>query len=459
MNKTLLSLALVVLGSASAMAQDATPEYLRVFQPFSSAVFYDGYNGNVFDADKGDGILRHSNSLYAKRLSEQNLDWFGLQTEMDVTIGALCDDYDRIGNISLAFVPKGSETYNPDQVQRIELARFITPFMNKNKWPAAAPYHFDASRMSLIFKDLDLRDKYDFWLEFELFGVPYAANTEIRGCADRSDVFSGTLRFTCYDDPAPASRDEVLVPIVMKKNEAKGHNFNNYSEDGCDTLGVATKTWKFTLPEKVSDSAVTLIISNHGANSGGEEYKPRFHLVYLDGELLTSWQQGNYCEPYRYLNTMGNGIYGSSTKDEVTWRRNSNWCPGASIPVRTLSIGELEPGEHSIMIRVPAAKFNDGQGDFPVSMYLQGVRTGKLPAGIGELGSDEDTVKVRRNGDVYRLDGAEVTETAIYSYDGALLYGRNTTEPEISLVAFPSGVYILTYTLADGTPLSLKAIK
>lgn len=459
MHKFLLTLGLAAVCATATFAQDVTTEYSRTWRPFSGAVYYDGYNGTVFDADKQDGILRHSNSLYAKRLTDENLDWFGLKTEMDVTIGALCDNYDRIGNITLAFVPKGSETYNPAEVQRIELARFITPFMDKNKWPAEAPYHFDASLMSLIFKDLDLRDKYDFWLEFELFGVPYAANTQITGCADRSDVFAGTLRFTCFDEPAPATRNEVLVPIVMKRNEAQGKNFNNYSEQACDTLGVATKTWKFNVPEKVSDAAVTLIISNHGANSGGEEYNPRLHLVYVDGELFTSWQGGNYCEPYRYLNTQRNGIYRVDIASEANWNKRANWCPGARIPIRTLNLGALEAGEHSIMIRVPDAVFQDGQGDFPVSMYMQGVRTGELPVGISALTTDDDTVKVRQNGDVYTLEGATVSGYSIYDYNGRLLYGQNTSEPTASLVAFPSGVYIINFNLTDGTPLSFKAIK
>lgn len=459
MKKSLLSLALLCAAAAPALA-DGNAEYYRVYKPFDKVVFYDGYNGTTFDKDLGDGILRHANYLYAKKLTADNLNWFGSQVDMDVQINALCDNYDRIGNISLALVPKGAETYNPDEVNRIELARFITPFMNKNYNPDFVRYHYDANLISLIMRDKNLTDKYDFWLEYEVFGIPYAANEQVSGCAGRNDVFAGTLTFTSYDDPAPARTNHVLVPIVMKKPEFKGHNFNNYSEQGTDIIGTATKTYRFTVPEGgVTDSNLTLIMSNHGANSGGEEYNPRTHLLYLDGELIATWKNGKSCEPYRYVNTQGNGIYGSYPRTENSWKNQSNWCPGDAIPTRVFGLGQMTPGEHEVMIRVPEAVFKDQQGDFPVSMYFQGLTEGKLPVEVDEVESDILAPTVVRNGDVVRLNNGNVTEVAIYSYDGKFLYGKHTTEPEVSLVGMGEGIYLVNFTLADGSSILYKAIK
>lgn len=457
MKKSLLSLALAAVAISPAMA-DVNTEYSRVYKPFDKVVFYDGYNGNVFDKDLDDGVLRHANYLYAKKLTDANLNWFGTETEMDVTINALCDNYDRIGNISLAFVPKGAATYVPEEVDRVEIARFITPFMNKNKYPDHVKYHYDARLISLIFQDKNLRDKYDFWLEYEVFGVPYAANTQVAGCSDRNDVFAGTLTFTCYDDPAPMRNDHLLVPIVIKKPEFKGHNFNNYSEAGTDTIGTATKTYRFTVPEGgVSDSNITLIMSNHGANAGGEEYVPRTHLIYLDGELLSVWKNGKNCEPYRYVNTQGNNIYGSIVRTEMSWVNQSNWCPGDAIPTRVFGLGAMEAGEHEIMIRVPEAQFKDNQGDFPVSMYFQGLKSGQLPVDVEEIEMEAPTIT--RNGDVVRLMRGDVSEVAIYSYDGKFLYGRHTTEPDVSLVGMQDGIYLINFTLTDGSTILYKAVK
>lgn len=458
MKKLLLGMALAAAALPAAAAEQA-PEFFRVYRPYSDVVFYDGYNDNIFDKDLDDGILRHRNLLYAKRLTDKALDWFGLETRLDVNIRALCDNYDRIGNVSVALVPKGAETYDHEQVTRIELARFITPFMNKNTLPDVVPYTYDASLMSMIFHDMDLREKYDLWLEFELFGIPYAANKQVKGCADRNDVFAGTLTFTCTDDPAPASRDHILVPIVMKKPEYKGNNFNNYSEQGTDTIGTATKTYKFTLPERVTDGRITLIMSNHGANAGGEEYVPRLHLLYFDKELAMTWKNGKDCEPYRVYNTQPNGIYGTYIRPELSWINQSNWCPGDAIPIRYIDLGELEAGEHEIMIRVPEAVFADKQGDFPVSMYFQGLRAGKLPVGIEEVSASPEAPRVVRNGNVLRLENGEVREVSIYSYDGRFLYGRHTESPEVSIVGFEPGVYLVNFTIADGSIVSYKAIK
>ena len=212
LSKILLAGGAVVL---SALSMTAAPEE-RVLGIYDKAVFYDGYNANVFDKDAADGILRHTNYLYAKRLTDADLQWFGNDLTMKVTIGALCDNYDRLGNVTLALVPKGEESYDINEVQRIEVARFVTPFMNKNRQPNSVPYEYKLPGLSLIMRDAALRAKYDFWLEFEVFGIPYAANQQIVGCATRNDVFSGTLEFVSADEPAMLTDDYVLVPIVLK---------------------------------------------------------------------------------------------------------------------------------------------------------------------------------------------------------------------------------------------------
>ena len=127
---TALSLLCVTV---SAKADNTKVDTLTLF---NEATFYDGY---LFDKNPdslvSDGILRHSTSLYAVKLKPEQLALIGDSLRMDVFVKACCDNYDRIGNINLAFVPKGDTTYIPDSTTRIEIGRFITPFMNKNKQP------------------------------------------------------------------------------------------------------------------------------------------------------------------------------------------------------------------------------------------------------------------------------------------------------------------------------------
>lgn len=445
-------------GLGTARADEGEKREMKIFD---EAVFYDGYQQSVIiDAELDDGILRHMNHLYAVRLTDEQLAWFGSDLDMHVIIGALCDNYDRIGNINLAFVEKGAEVYTPTEVPRIELARFITPFMNKNKMPDEVPYDYFVNAASLIFRDAKLKAKYDFWLEFEVFGIPYAANSEVAGCANRNDVFRGTLYFDAWTDPAGDVDNHVLVPIVIKKPEYIGHNFNNYQEEATDELGTTIKTWTFEVPEDVADSRIVLNISNHGADAGGEEYNRRLHLVSVDGVEVTEFTPGGVsCEPYRKYNTQPNGIYGSKRSD-ASWIRSSNWCPGALIPIREIETGAMKAGTHTVTINVPAARFVGGSGDFPVSMYFQGVTDGTLPAGLYTPEFLEPSAEITVSGDVVRWTvDRSVDEAVLYSTAGEMLRVVPGAAGEMSLSRYEPGIYFLNLRCTDGSTTVRKIVR
>ncbi len=65
--------------------------------------------------------------------------------------------------------------------------------MNKNISPTTVPYTFRADQLSKILHDPTLMNTYDAWIEFRADGYSAAANTQVVGCADRTDVFRGTL--------------------------------------------------------------------------------------------------------------------------------------------------------------------------------------------------------------------------------------------------------------------------
>lgn len=334
-----------------------------------SVIFYDGYAQTV-DEPVPEGLVRLSNALYATRLTDEMLAVIQPNLQMQVLIGAMCDNYDRIGSVKLALVPKGARTYDPAQVDRLELTRFITPFMNKNIEPDTVPYEWDIDDVSAILTDPGLREQFDFWMELDVFGVPYAANTEVAGCAERNDVFRGWLALYTDDTDEPADFD-VLVPLAV--SEA----FNNYQEGASDELGTTRKTLEVVIEQDVLDAQVVLITSNHGANAGGEEYERREHFVYLDGELALQYRPGREtCEPFREYNTQGNGIYGPSPRTPEQWQAFSNWCPGDVIDTRIIEWGPLSAGTHELVIDVPDAMFAGAQGNFPLSAYVQARSAG-----------------------------------------------------------------------------------
>lgn len=337
------------------------PELITVL---GDIVFYDGYAATV-DEPLPPGVIRHSNALVATRLDDATLAKIQTTLQIGVIIGALCDNYDRIGGVNLALVPEGADTYVPAEVDRIELARFITPFMNMNKQPMSVPYEWVADDLVPILKDPELLAGRDVWLELSVFGVPYAANNEVAGCAGRSDTQLGTLLlYTTSKQPAPAWRE--LVPVAISED------FNNYAEGASDQVGTTRKTRTFTLPADTPNAQLVLITSNHGANEGGEEYIRRQHFVSVDGAEVLQYRPGRTsCEPFRKYNTQANGIYGPFPRSDEEWQSFSNWCPGDVIDTRRVPLGPLAAGDHEFVLDVPDATFVDGQGNFPFSLYVQ----------------------------------------------------------------------------------------
>ena len=423
---------------------------------FDAVRFYDGYLVEKNPEDPTlDGILRHRTSLYAIKLTDEQLAQIGDSLEMHVRVQACCDNYDRIGNVNIAFVPKGQETYKPDEVQRIEIGRFITPFMNKNKKPDTVPYEYKVPYLSYIFRDSELRAQYDIWVELEIFGVPYAANQQIKGCADRSDVFLGTLKFSTINENRGVMTDkDMLVPIVIKNPEYIAHNLNNYDERATDEIGKTIKTYTFTVPKDVADGQLVVVTSNHGANEGGEEYNRRWHYIYYDGgeEPVMVYKPGrNSCEPFRKYNTCPNGIYGYFKRSDETWQSFSNWCPGDVIDNRIIDLGEVKAGTHTVCISVPDAEFVGGQGDIPVSIFFQGLTEGILNNIDGvSVEESKPLVTITKTGKTLDAGSSE----GIVSIELRDLQGKLVRQTEcgktINCSGCASGIYLVSVELMNG---------
>lgn len=182
---------------------------------YTDVLFYDGYAG-IVSAPTTPDVVRLRNDLFTKKLTPSVLSQIGSTLTLSISVSAACDNYDRIGNINLALVPKDATSYVPENVDRIELGRIITPFMNKNVAPNIVPYTFSVDNVTKILKDTYLNSQYDFWIEFELFGVPYAAQTQIAGCTGRNDVFYGSLNFETNVDTA-VPNDTFLLPLNFKR--------------------------------------------------------------------------------------------------------------------------------------------------------------------------------------------------------------------------------------------------
>ena len=416
-------------------------------QIFDKVLYFDGYGAKVDTPLPPAGVIRHQNYLYARKMTDVELSSIGSSLQMKVTVKASCDNYDRIGNVNMALVSKDSSTYNPKNVPRIELGRFITPFMNKNVMPDSVPYLFDINNVALLMKDTGITNHYNIWIELEIFGVPYAANTQVAGCSGRNDVFFGSLVFITNTIP-PVKSNNVLIPISISAN------FNNYQISATDTIGKTTRTFQVEIPTAFTDASFYLITSNHGSNTGGEEYNRRNHFVYVDDTFKLKYKPGRTsCEPFRKYNTQANGIYGSGPRTSSQWQSFSNWCPGDKIDIRRIDMGSMSSGTHKFKIEVPDAVFTGGQGNFPLSVYLHGKTSGKIDNPLDTMAvivtpvdSISATVKIYPNpvSDILTIEGKGISTVVIMDQLGRNVYNRNdfTDKLRLNCSQFPCGMYI-----------------
>ncbi len=422
---------------------------------FDDILFYDGYAPTVTQPVPND-VIRHRNDLYSKKLSAQQLAAFGDEITINVNIKAACDNYDRIGNVNLALVPKGQITYMLDDVDvvRIELGRYITPFMNKNKTPNVVPYSYDLNHISRIFKDQTTLAKYDIWIELELFGVPYSAHTQIAGCAGRNDVFYGSVEIVSnVVVNAEKVDDLVLLPLLIK------HDLNNYQAGASDGIGLSKKTITFELDNTIYNAKLFLITSSHGAGNGGEEYVRREHYLYFDQNLKLQYKPGGLsCEPFRKYNTQPNGIYKNSPQTDQFWASWNNWCPGNSIPTRTIDLGTLAAGTHTVVLDVPEAQFIGSDGKIPVSLYIQ-AHNKPYTASV-EAVLIADNLRLFPNPTtnlVTIISDHEISSIEIWDLAGKKLgTGKGKA---IDLSTYSAGTYIIKITSQSGNQTQHKVIK
>ncbi len=417
---------------------------------FDRVLFFDGYAAKVdTPAPAGTTMLR--NDLFTTKLSELQLFQIGTDLKMDVVIHAACDNYDRIGNVNLAFVPKGDTSYVPKEVDRIELGRFITPFMNKNAKLDSVPYHFEISNIAHILKEESIRKKYDLWMELEVFGVPYAAQTQVSGCKGRNDVFYGTLTLVTDGSSLP-EQNNVIYPMAFKAD------FNNYQQGATDEIGVAVKTINVQIDKPLTDAYLYIITSNHGANAGGEEYNRRVHYIHWDGTEVLNYTPGRQtCEPFRKYNTQGNGIYGPTRRTDEEWQSFSNWCPGDVITTRKVHLGSVGSGQHSFRISVPDALFADQQGYIPLTVYVQGVTQGTLNVEDKPAMPRASLSPNPATGLVTITADEPVAGISLLDFTGKVV--RTSSDESIDLSQLPSGIYLARISFASGLQVMRKVVK
>ena len=110
--KIFLSLLLLFsLGFNFTYAQSKNETVISVIKDVD---FFDGYAKPVNEPVK-QGLVRITNTQYIRKLTNKEKQSIGDSTIIKVIVKAECDDYDRIGRVTLFYVPKIKITTAPRQ--------------------------------------------------------------------------------------------------------------------------------------------------------------------------------------------------------------------------------------------------------------------------------------------------------------------------------------------------------
>jgi len=470
MKKSFIASILLLHTTLAAWADDAQQ---KTFTYFDHVLFYDVYAGTVADsiAPVPEGIHRLNNSRYARPIPTEDLAQMGENIRLEVILSPSCDNYDRIANVSLTLMPKGTTYYNDvdsgylgrlgstdPNIRRIEIGRFITPFMDKNEEVQEVPYSWDVSFLSPMMHDKALLDSTDIWIELTIEGVPYAANTQIAGCSGRNDVFYGTARLVTDAPSVDAENNHCIVhPLVYQRY------VNNYKTGKSDEPGTTTVFYTVEVEEELDDALFVFVNSNHGASTGGEEYNRRIHYVYVNDWMAMVYRPGRTsCEPFRKYNTQGNGIYGGSVKSDEDWQSFSNWCPGDVIDNRIIHLGAVHRGTYTFAMFVPDAVFNGNDGYFPFSLSFFGLKNGVFN-GLEQLNEQQrGSLQLHWEGDQVQLlgDNTEcVVSWQLLDMEGKTLLSQPGNQVKVNMNQRTTGVYLFLVTLDNGAIETYKFFK
>ena len=119
---------------------------------------------------------------------------------------------------------------------------------------------------------------------------------------------------------------------------------------------------KFTLKEPVKDATLFYLTTGHGGWGNGDEFNQRQNTIILDGKQVISfipWRDD--CGTFRNWNPCsGNFSNGMSSSD----LSRSNWCPATATNPEYIYLGDLDAGEHTMVVKIPQGQPEGGSNSF-----------------------------------------------------------------------------------------------
>jgi hypothetical protein len=283
------------------------------------------------------GVIMWSfGTAYATRLSAAQQAQVGADLAARITYHAQCDNYDRIGGIFFLTKPHDEPPKVGDP--RTEVVRFITPFSDYTQGALATH----------VYPTADL--------------APYA-----RTLADPSrDVWIGVSGGSNPYDGDPCTNAGVTPEFrsVGYKYSLELVSTKPLSRGVGTTLTAVANVAATKVPvtgtfQNASDAPlsglVTVIVSGHGSDSGGHEYRNTTDTVTLNGAQLGSFNTKIDCAAHEKNSPDGNpGIFRNNNGTNPR-----NWCPGALVPAHTFP-ATLMMGSNSVSLGINATSVPSG---------------------------------------------------------------------------------------------------
>lgn len=316
-------------------ADAGTPGTFKLFDQIPQFGIYVTTNPNYMPPA---GVLMWSyGTVFLTKLTATQQSQIGSDLEARVTYHAQCDNYDRLGGLFFIVLPKGQMPATTDQ--RTELVRFITPFSDYTRG-ALATYVFPQADISTFARTL-ADPTQDVWVGIAGGSNPYDGDPCTTGTPQTDDFkavgFKYSLDFVSTQ-PLAAGASTILTALY------------NVQATSIPVAGTFTNNAGASLTGRV-----TVIVTGHGAASGGDEYMNTQDTVTLNGTQIGSFNTKVDCASYEQYSPDGNpGIFRNNNTSNPR-----NWCPGELVPPRSFA-ATLDAGSNSVSLGIAPSTVPSG---------------------------------------------------------------------------------------------------
>lgn len=258
-------------------------------------------------------VMLKNGTRYISKLTKAQKQTLGTDLKARVTYHAQCDNYDRLGGLFLMIKPKGVAPVDGDPI--IEIARWITPFSN----------YWNGDKATYVFADADLsafaglmgNRTVDVWLGLDGGSNPYSGDP----CTNR-DV---TPDFRAVGFRYSVDLLSTTARVPTKGMPSLPVPYGDYT--AVPVAGSAPSN-------RTGTGRAVVIVSGHGAASGGNEYKNTTDTLTVNGTVVGSFSTQVNCASYRKYSPDGNPFL---FMGNLTYNPR-NWCPGALVAAQTFPV-------------------------------------------------------------------------------------------------------------------------